>query len=81
MPVAAGRPGRAPRSLRGAGCEPDAAAPGSGGGVSTPDHVVAYARSFGPGLAVVVVGFAGLLSTLTVRPLRRRRRGYSTGWG
>lgn len=56
-------------------------APGSGDGVSTPDHVVAYARSFGPGLAVVVVGFAGLLSTLTVRPRRRRRRGYSTGWG
>ncbi|MBP8536556.1 trypsin-like serine protease [Streptomyces sp. MK37H] len=50
-------------------------------GVSTLDDVVAYAQNFGPGLVVIVVGFVGLLSTLTIRPRRRRYRGYSTGWG
>ncbi|MYU09622.1 trypsin-like serine protease [Streptomyces sp. SID8361] len=63
------------------------AAPGATGtsgiddGVSTLDDVVAYAQGFGPGLVVIVVGFVGLLSTLTIRPRRRRYRGYSTGWG
>ncbi|MBI0383642.1 trypsin-like serine protease, partial [Streptomyces albiflaviniger] len=58
-------------------------ASGSSGvdGVSTLDDVVAYAQNFGPGLVVIVVGFVGLLSTLTIRPRRRRYRGYSTGWG
>ncbi|MFD0500693.1 hypothetical protein ACFQ4T_46825 [Streptomyces rhizosphaericus] len=42
---------------------------------------MAYAQNFGPGLVVIVVGFVGLLSTLTIRPRRRRYRGYSTGWG
>ncbi|GAA3370570.1 S1 family peptidase [Streptomyces antimycoticus] len=60
------------------------AAPGTSGiddGVSTLDDVVAYAQSLGPGLVVIVVGFAGLLSTLAIRPRSRRYRRYPAGWG
>ncbi|WNF01821.1 S1 family peptidase [Streptomyces luomodiensis] len=75
-------PSAAPAAPGGpAGAASASGASGTGDGVWTLDEVVAYARSLGPGPAVVVVGFAGLLSTLTVRPRRRRRRGYSTGGG
>ena len=76
MAGSAGQPGAPGGPVNGA-----VAPSGSGAGdiSSTVDDIVDYARNFGPGLLVIAVGFIGLLSTLAIRPRRRRYRDYSTG--
>ncbi|MEU5028103.1 S1 family peptidase [Streptomyces milbemycinicus] len=77
---AAGGPGGA-GGAGGQGGQVSPIIPGTQGDTSSLAGVVAYAQSFGPGLALIGAGLLGFLATLLIRPGRRGYRGYSTRWG